>query len=60
VHYRREGETIHRSSHAQIADATDMVDETADAHTAHDLFARLKGKDCVVGRRPLRRHQIRP
>jgi hypothetical protein len=48
VHYRREGETIHRSSHAQIADATDIVDEKADAHTAHELFARLKGKDCVV------------
>ena len=48
VHYRREGETIHRSSHAQIADPTDIVDEGADAHDAHELFARLKGKDCVV------------
>ena len=48
VHYRREGETIFRSSHAQIADATDIVDETTDAHTAHELFDRLKGKDCVV------------
>ena len=48
VHYAREGETIHRSSHAQIADATDIVDEKADAHDAHELFARLKGKDCVV------------
>ena len=48
VHYRREGETIHRSSHAQIADAVDIVDEPSDAHTAHELFARLKGKDCVV------------
>ena len=28
VHYRHEGETIHRSSHAQIADATDIVDES--------------------------------
>ncbi len=48
VHYRREGETIHRSSHAQIADAADMVDEKADAHDAHALFKKLEGKDCVV------------
>jgi hypothetical protein len=48
VHYAREGETIHRSSHAQIADATDIVDEPSDAHDAHALFAKLKGKDCVV------------
>lgn len=48
VHYRHEGESIHRSSHAQIADAADMVDEPSDAHTAHALFARLQGKDCVV------------
>ncbi|HSM42094.1 MAG TPA: DUF3604 domain-containing protein [Afifellaceae bacterium] len=48
VHYRREGETIHRSSHAQIPDPTDMVDEESDAHTAHELFGKLKGKDCVV------------
>ena len=48
VFYRQEGETIHRSSHAQIADATDMVDEESDAHTAHELFEKLEGKDCVV------------
>ena len=48
VHYRHEGETIHRSSHAQIADAIDMADEASDAHTAHELFAKLEGKDCVV------------
>ena len=48
VHYRHEGETIHRSSHAQIADAADIVDETSDAHDAHALFEKLKGKDCVV------------
>jgi hypothetical protein len=48
VHYRHEGETIHRSSHAQIADATDIVDEKSDAHTAHELFEKLRGKDCVV------------
>ena len=28
VHYRHEGETIHRSSHAQIADAADIGDES--------------------------------
>ena len=48
VHYRQEGETIHRSSHAQIADATDIVDEKSDAHTAQELFEKLRGKDCVV------------
>ncbi len=48
VHYRNEGETIHRSSHAQIADALDIIDETSDAHDAHALFEKLKGKDCVV------------
>lgn len=48
VHYRHEGETIHRSSHAQIADAVDIVDEATDAHDAHELFAKLAGKDCVV------------
>ncbi len=48
VHYRHEGETIHRSSHAQIADPTDMVDEESDAHTAAELFDKLRGKDCVV------------
>jgi hypothetical protein len=48
VHFRREGETIHRSSHAQIADAADMADEPVDAHDAHRLFEKLRGKDCVV------------
>ena len=48
VHYRHEDETIHRSSHAQIADAVDIIDEDADAHTAHELFERAAGKDCVV------------
>ena len=48
MHYRREGEIIHRSSHAQIADATDIGDEASDAHDAHALFDRLRGKDCVV------------
>jgi hypothetical protein len=48
VHYRHEGETIHRSSHAQIADAADIADEPSDAHDAHQLFEKLRGKDCVV------------
>ena len=48
VHYRREGETIHRSSHAQIANPADIVDERSDAYTAHELFDKLRGKDCVV------------
>jgi hypothetical protein len=45
VHYRHEGEAIYRSSHAQVADGDD---ESSDAHTAHALFAKLNGKDCVV------------
>jgi Protein of unknown function (DUF3604) len=45
VHYRHEGEPIHRSSHAQVVDSGE---EPSDAHTAHALFARLKDKDCVV------------
>src|SRR5215472_10772597 len=48
VHYRHEGETIHRSSHAQTLDALDMIDEEGDARTAPALFAKLQGKDCVV------------
>jgi hypothetical protein len=48
VHFRHEGETIYRSSHAQIASAADMADEAADAHDAHRLFEKLQGKDCVV------------
>ncbi len=48
VHFMHEGETIHRSSHAQIFDETDRCDEATDAHTAHELFAKLSGRDCVV------------
>ena len=48
VHYRHEGETMHRSSHAQILSVEDSYDETTDAHTAHDLFAKLSDKDCIV------------
>lgn len=48
VHFRHEGETIHRSSHAQIWQDGDRADEAGDAHTADDLFRLLQGKDCVV------------
>jgi hypothetical protein len=48
VHFRHEGETIHRSSHAQIYDGPDRGDEATDAHDAHELFRRLEGKDCIV------------
>lgn len=48
VMYRREGETIHRSSHAQITEGGDMIDEGNDAHDAAALFEKLAGKDCVV------------
>ena len=48
VHYRHEGETIHRSSHAQVTDAVNIADEGSDVHTAHELFEKLKGRDCVV------------
>ncbi|MFO0991509.1 MAG: DUF3604 domain-containing protein [Hyphomicrobiales bacterium] len=48
VHYRHEGETIHRSSHAQIWGGEDMADENTDCHDAHELFRKLAGKDCVV------------
>ncbi len=48
VHFRHEGETIHRSSHAQIWEGADKADEDTDCHTARDLFGRLEGKDCVV------------
>lgn len=46
VHYRHENQSIHRSSHAQLA--LDLADEDDDAHDAHALFRRLAGKDCVV------------
>ena len=48
VHFRHEGEAIHRSSHAQITDRGDMADEGADAHDAKELFRKLEGRDCVV------------
>ncbi len=48
VHFRHEGETMHRSSHAQIYQGSDRDDEATDAHTAVELFQRLSGRDCVV------------
>jgi hypothetical protein len=45
VHFRHEGEAMHRSSHAQL---DELDDEASDAHTAHALFSKLRGKDCVV------------
>ena len=45
VHYAQEAERIHRSSQAQLVERDE---EAADALTAEALFARLKGKDCVV------------
>jgi Protein of unknown function (DUF3604) len=45
VHYRHEGESMHRSSQAQLAERDA---ETTDALTAEALFAKLRGKDCVV------------
>ena len=48
VFFRREGETIHRSSHAQIFEGRDRIDEASDAHSAVDLFEKLRGRDCVV------------
>jgi hypothetical protein len=48
VHFHNEGETIHRSSHAQIWDGDDKADAASDAHDADALFAKLAGRDCVV------------
>lgn len=48
VYFRHEGETIHRSSHAQIWEGGDRDDEASDAHAAPELFAKLASADCVV------------
>ena len=48
VFFRREGEQIHRSSHAQINEGRDRDDADTDAHTAHALFGKLAHRDCVV------------
>ncbi|MEZ5816121.1 MAG: DUF3604 domain-containing protein [Hyphomicrobiaceae bacterium] len=48
VFFRHEGETIHRSSHAQINEGEDRADAATDAHTATELFAKLRGRDCIA------------
>ena len=45
VLFRDEGRQIHRSHHALVDDRSDVA---TDANTASDLFASLKGEDCVV------------
>lgn len=53
VFFRREGRRIRRSSHAMIADRSDIA---SDANTSAALFEALAGEDCVlyahVGGRP--------
>ncbi|MDH3666247.1 MAG: DUF3604 domain-containing protein, partial [Paracoccaceae bacterium] len=44
VFYRHEGRPIYRSSHAQVPD---LSDEVNDGHLANDLFELLKDEDCV-------------
>src|SRR6185436_672392 len=43
--FMREGQQIHRSSHALVEDRGDLP---TDANTAEQLFDALKNKDCVV------------
>ena len=45
VLFMREGEQIHRSSHALVDDQSDVA---TDANSAEQLFEALKGRDCVV------------
>jgi len=45
VLFMREGQQIHRSSHALVDDRADL---STDANTAEQLFNALKNKDCVV------------
>jgi hypothetical protein len=45
VLFMREGQQIHRSSHALVEDQGDLP---TDANTAEQLFNALKNKDCVV------------
>jgi hypothetical protein len=45
VLFMEEGRQIHRSSHALVDDLSDI---DTDANSAADLFAALKGEDCVV------------
>jgi len=45
VLFMREGEQIHRSSHALVDDHADLL---SDANSAEQLFEALKIRDCVV------------
>lgn len=45
VFFRREGEQIHRCSHALLEDRSDLA---SDCHTLTDLYAALGGKDSVM------------
>ena len=45
VLYMKEGEQIHRSSHALVDDLSDI---DTDANSAEALFTAIKDKDCVV------------
>jgi hypothetical protein len=45
VLFLREGQQIHRSSHALVDDQADLL---TDANSAEQLFEALKNKDCVV------------
>jgi hypothetical protein len=45
VYFRREGCRIHRSSHALIADRSDIH---TDSPTARDLFRDLADEDCII------------
>ena len=45
VFFRHEGRQIRRSSHAMLADRSDIG---TDANTSAELFAKLDGEDCVV------------
>src|SRR5215204_1208073 len=45
VLFMREGQQIHRSSHALVDDHADLA---SDANSAEQLFDALKNKDCVV------------
>jgi len=45
VLYLKEGQPIHRSSHALVDDLSDI---DTDASSARDLFKQLQNRDCVV------------
>ena len=45
VLFMSEGQQIHRSSHALV---DDLTDQATDAHTAAELFVKLKDQDCHI------------